>query len=667
MGPSFNEQFDQHGAWRRGFAQQLHTLGEWLASHELLDAAVQERLQRLEAQVRGDKVMVAFVAEFSRGKSELINAVFFAHYGRRLMPASAGRTTMCPAELAWDPELAPCLRLLSIDTRESPDSLGHWRMRPQTWLQLSLDVSNAQQIADTLAKVAEVRKVTIEQARAWGFWQDEEGQDDLQVDAQGLVEVPMWRHALINMPHPLLKQGLVILDTPGLNAVGAEPELTVNLIAQAHAVVFVLAADTGVTKSDLAIWRDHIQPPSSLEQATGQRVLAESRLVVLNKIDTLWDSLSTGAQVQTQLQRQRQESAQMLGVALDRVVPVSAQKGLVAKISHNDSLLQASGLPAFEDLLANDIMGQRQSVLQTAVMANVQQLQAEVERVLNIRRRDLDDQMAELRSLRGKNANVIEAMRNRIEGEQQDFNASASKIQALRTVHLRMLGELFAHLGAPSLRRELTELKTALEQRGLKLGARKIYAQTFERLHALAVQAQASALEIQRMLGATFAELNAEYGFSLQNPAPLQLPDFERDLRAIEGSYLQYLGLGHALQLSKAGFSQRLVKALAMRLRTVFESAANDVDLWSKSATAQLDAQLKERKRSFTRRIEAVDRIRSAATGLEERIAEIEAADSQLTMLQVQLGQTAMHLLQPLAKASSVPAATVALEKSLVS
>ena len=76
MGPSFNEQFDQHGAWRRAFAQQLKQLAEWMSGHDLMDAAVQERLQRLENQVRTDKVMVAFVAEFSRGKSELINAIF---------------------------------------------------------------------------------------------------------------------------------------------------------------------------------------------------------------------------------------------------------------------------------------------------------------------------------------------------------------------------------------------------------------------------------------------------------------------------------------------------------------------------------------------------------------------------------------------------------------
>lgn len=76
MNPSFNEQFDQHGTWRRAFAQRLRGLSEWLAAQDLLDAAVMERIQRLESQVRSDKVTVAFVAEFSRGKSELINAIF---------------------------------------------------------------------------------------------------------------------------------------------------------------------------------------------------------------------------------------------------------------------------------------------------------------------------------------------------------------------------------------------------------------------------------------------------------------------------------------------------------------------------------------------------------------------------------------------------------------
>ncbi|NTV86666.1 MAG: dynamin family protein, partial [Burkholderiaceae bacterium] len=258
MAASFNQQFDQHGAWRREFTQRLKLLGDWMKDHELLDAALQERLHRLEVQVRADKVMVAFVAEFSRGKSELINAIFFADYGRRIMPASAGRTTMCPTELGYDADVPACLRLLPIQTRLQPQALMEWRLVPEKWTRVDLDVNDGAQLAGAMEKVAETLRVTKDEARALGFWHDDAPADNPLIDADGRVEVPRWRHALINMAHPLLQQGLVVLDTPGLNAIGAEPELTVNLIPQAQAAVFILAADTGVTKSDLGIWREYL-------------------------------------------------------------------------------------------------------------------------------------------------------------------------------------------------------------------------------------------------------------------------------------------------------------------------------------------------------------------------------------------------------------------------
>lgn len=628
MGPSFNEQFDQHGAWRRAFALQLQQLADWMGSHELMDAAVQERLRRLEEQVRTDKVMVAFVAEFSRGKSELINAVFFAGYGRRIMPASAGRTTMCPTELGYDPAVAPSLRLLPIETRLQPQGLADWRLRPEQWEEVALDVKDAEQLARSFEKVSEVRRVSVDEARALGFWSDDDPADNPLPDAEGRVEVPRWRHALINIAHPLLKQGLVILDTPGLNAVGAEPELTINLIPQAHAVVFILGADTGVTRSDLAIWREHLAAPGQASDA---------RLVVLNKIDTLWDTLNTPEQLRAQLDRQCRGSAETLGVPLAQVLPVSAQKGLIAKIQGDDALLAASGLPRLEEALSEGIMGRRQAILRSAVAAGVAQLQAEATRTINIRQRDLDDQMLELRSLRGKNASVIDSMRGRIEQEQQDFEASAARIQAVRAVHLRLLREVFQQLGSRSLRSELTPLAEALKARGLKLGVRKTYADTFERLRVLMQGAQQAGTEIHDMLGGTFRQLNAEFGFSLQPPAPVQLGHFVQDITQIEERHLQYLGMGNALRLAQPEFTQRLVRALGMRLRTVFESAANDLELWSKSATAQLDAQLRERKRSFARRIEAVDRIQQAASGLVDRLAEIEQAERALAELEGRL------------------------------
>jgi len=635
VGTSFNEQFDQHGVWRREFALRLKLLSEWLKDHELLDAAIEERLRRLENQMRSDKVMVAFVAEFSRGKSELINAVFFAGYKRRIMPASAGRTTMCPTELGYDAEVPPCLRQLPIETRLQPQPLMEWRLAPEKWTRVDLDVNNSAQLAQALEKVSEVLHVTKDEAKALGFWNEDTPEDNPLVGADGKVEVPRWRHALINIAHPLLKQGLVILDTPGLNAIGAEPELTVNLIPQAHAVVFILAADTGVTKSDLAIWREHLISDADDGAA---------RLVVLNKIDTMWDSLSTPTQVQAQIDRQRATSAEILGLRREQVIPVSAQKGLVAKVKNDPELLAASQLPVLERALAHDVMSERQSLLRAAVAGTVGELRVEAGRALNIRRRDLAEQMLELKGLRGKNTSVIKHMRLRIEQEQRDFDVSGAKIHAVRSVHLKLLREVFALLGTAALKEEMGQLTHALRQPGIKLGVRRSYALTFDRLREGLRKAQTKSGDIQSMLTGTFRQLNAEYGFSLQPPKEPDLARFERDLDLVERSHQQYLGVGNALRLAQPEFADRLVRALATRLRVIYESALGEVELWNKAAAAQLDAQLRERRRNFSRRIEAIERIQQAASGLDDRILEIEAQDTAVDELEAKLAELTAHL-----------------------
>jgi len=633
---SFNDQFDQHGVWRREFALRLKLLAEWLKDHDLLDAAVEERLRRLETQVRSDKVMVAFVAEFSRGKSEMINAIFFAGYGRRIMPASAGRTTMCPTEMGYDSDVPPCLRLLPIETRLQPQALMEWRMAPEKWTRIDLDVNNPQQLALALEKVAETRLVTQDDARALGFWNSQSPEDNPLVDAQGMVEVPKWRHALINIAHPLLKQGLVILDTPGLNAIGAEPELTVSLIPQAQAVVFILGADTGVTKSDLSIWREHL-----VNESGGD----DNRLVVLNKIDTLWDELSSPGQIKAQIERQKRSTAEILGVSPERVIAVSAQKGLVAKVTSDAALLEQSCLRQLEDVLGQGVLGRRQKILGAAMAQGISDLRLETGRVINIRKRDLTEQTMELKGLQGKNATVIRHMRSRISQEQAEFDQGGAKIHAVRSVHLKLLREVFAILGPKVLKAEMTQLTDSLMQKGLKLGVKRSYGETFDRLRANLNRVQGLTGEIQNMLAATFRQLNAEYGFSLQAPAEPQMDAYLKDLDMVERSHLQYLGIGNAFKLAQPEFADRLVRALSTRLRAVHETALGEVELWSKSAAAQLDAQLRERRRNFSRRIEAIDRIQQAAGGLEERIREIDVQEATLDQLDIKLVELTDYLI----------------------
>jgi Dynamin family len=633
----FNTQFDQHGVWRREFALRLKLLSDWMGDHELLDAAAQERLQRLESQVRLDKVMVAFVAEFSRGKSELINAIFFAEYGRRLMPASAGRTTMCPTELGYDAEVAPCLRLLPIETRLQPQALMEWRMTPEKWTRIDLDINDGDQMAAAFEKVAEVRRVSQDEARALGFWHDATPEDNPLPQADGMIEVPKWRHALINIAHPLLRQGLVILDTPGLNAIGAEPELTVSLIPQAHAVIFILGADTGVTKSDLAIWREHLITEGNP---------ADCRYVVLNKIDTLWDALSTPAQIQAQIESQRNSSAEILGLPPDHVIPVSAQKGLVAKVTGDQALLEASHLLDLERALGGGLLSQRQNLLRSTIANGVGELRVEASRAVHVRRRDLAEQLIELRGLRGKGNNVMKHMLSRIDQEHTEFDASGARIHAVRSVHLKLLRDVFNILGSNTLRAELKQLGAAIKQPGLKLGAKKAYAQTFERLRSGLSEAQTTSSEIATMLQSSFKQLNSEFGFSLQAPKMPDLGRFERDLNTVERSHQQYLSLGNTLRLAQGDFADRLVRALATRLRVVYESAQSEVEMWNKSAASQLDSQLRERRRNFGRRMEAVERIQEAAGNLDERIADFEQQERSLDQVESKLVELTTRLIQ---------------------
>ena len=117
------------------------------------------------------------------------------------------------------------------------------------------------------------------------------------------------------------------------------------------------------------------------------------------------------------------------------------------------------------------------------------------------------------------------------------------------------------------------------------------------------------------------------------------------DLDLVERSHLQYLGVGNAFRLAQTEFSDLLVRALGTRVRVIHETALGDIELWSKSAAAQLDAQLRERRRNFGRRLEAIDRIQQAAGGLDDRIGEIQMQGDTLNQLDAKLKELTEYLM----------------------
>ncbi|WP_347914799.1 dynamin-like GTPase family protein [Pseudomonas aeruginosa] len=378
-----SHQIDAYVAWKRELMREITRYRGWLERSRLNSPAVEAKLERALRQLRADHITLAFVGEFSRGKTELINSLFFAGYGQRMLPSHAGRTTMCPTELFHDPRAERSyIHLLPIETRLADASVAQFKRVPRHWVNIPLDTGDPEGMAQAFAQVAKTKALPVEQAIQLGFHPDA-----LEAaDEPDQVRVPAWRHALVNFDHPLLRQGLRILDTPGLNALGSEPELTLSMLPNAQAILFLLSADAGVTASDMEIWQKYIQP---LREDGHSSLFA-----VLNKIDVLWDDLSGERFVQNAIRLIQDGTARQLGLQRGDVLPLSAKQALLAKVRGEPALLERSRLDRLEALLCERIVAQKEALLENAVLGQVLGLLHNSQHLLRLRLEKVEEQRA---------------------------------------------------------------------------------------------------------------------------------------------------------------------------------------------------------------------------------------------------------------------------------
>jgi hypothetical protein len=626
---NLTEQFSAYSRWRSNAGEAVVRLRTWLARNDVGDAQSDLRLQYLLERLNDDKLTVAFVAEFSRGKSELINAIFFGDHGDRILPSSAGRTTMCPTELQWSKGASPELRLLPIRTRARQTPVSEFKRYREEWTIDSLTAVDASSLQRALARVGETERVSIEEARGLGFAVDPAGEQGIKPGTDGAVEIPRWRHAVIQFPHPLLEQGLVVLDTPGLNAIGAEPELTLSMLPNAHAVLFILAADTGVTQSDLAVWRNYVQ---------GGGARQRGRLVVLNKIDGLWDGLREEAQIDLEIDRQVDSVAETLGVDRGAIFPVSAQKGLVARIQDDASLLERSRIPALERALSDDLLPTKQDIVRDDTLAETREVTAQTRALLEARLSGLREQLQELTDLRGKNQSVIEYMMRKIRTEKDEFEQGLQKYYAVRSVFSNLTNSLLDHMGLDALRDETRRTREAMLESTFTRGLRDAMEGYFRNLRAKLQRSTSEIGEITRMLEAMYKRFSVEHGLKLSPPASFSTLRYETELDRLEATFNRQINTALTLVTTeKHALTQKFFETVAMQARRTFEVANQDVEQWLRAVMSPLETQVREYQIQLKRRLESVKRIHEATDTLESRVDELKQGESGVCALIAEL------------------------------
>jgi hypothetical protein len=589
---------------------------DWLDLHQGMDAERNLRLLDTADALKKDRLTLAFVAEFSRGKTELINALFFADYGCRLLPSDAGRTTMCPTEIYFDPQEEPSLRLLPIESRLGVLSLAHLKLQPVEWSRVKLDPDQPDQVAHTLCKLSEVKRVPPEEARALGLWEENDLTHIIHED--GTVEIPAWRYAMLNIPHPLLKAGLTILDTPGLNALGAEPELTLSAIPSAHAVLFLLAADSGVTKSDLEIWQNYVQ------------CHANYHVAVLNKIDMLWDELKSEAETSATIQRQVEDTARILKLPINQVISVSAQKALVGKVKKDADLIARSGVMNLEQVMGNTIIPARREIVTHAAMTEIGAMLDTQRMRLAGRMRAVALEWQDLSSLTGKSKGAIQKMRERMVKDRERYDATADEFKLTRRTVMLQGDELRHKLDARALEQLLREAHARMEGRWTTNGLIQNMRDLADRVRNRFSRASQLSNNVKDYLNQASERFHREHGLATMVIPLLDLTAYHHRIERLVQQTEVFCTDPANLLVEKRFMIRRFYGGVADEVRKAFGLAAKDAERWLRIALDPIMVRIMEHKTMLGSRLDNLKQTLANMDQLKARMFELKSEAAEL-------------------------------------
>ncbi|MEO5676852.1 MAG: dynamin family protein, partial [Usitatibacter sp.] len=614
----FETEIARYNRWREDLTQSVHAYHDWLESNAQLDVQQSIRFYDLLENLNKGRLMLAFLAEFSRGKSELINALFFSSFKERLLPSDVGRTTMCPTEIFHDPSEEPYLKLLSVETRYRDESISQLKNMPVEWSKVRLNVNSAADMKKALKALADTKRVYALEARMLGLAPMLNEKGELPGEEE-LVEVPAWRYAMVNYPHPLLSNGLSILDTPGLNALGMEPELTINTIPNAHAILFLLSIDTGVTKSDLEIWDRYVKP--GLPQ----------KLAVLNNVDLMWDELKTPAEIEKAVARMVDTTAQHLHLPRERIFAISAQKGLLGKIREDAGLVKKSGIDVLEKFLADEIVPMKRQILCKAVVNEIGGMMNSSRASIAKRQQANQAEIAELNGLVGKSRDVVTKLWAKITSEKNAYNAALAEYKVNHAAFGKKRSALMDQLNGQKLDLALAKSAQAIEdswttitlQRGMN-SLVKDMSSDFERVFA-------GSEDIKKLMQGVYNTFIEKFGFQRMTIPSLDLDPHRTKLQLLVMQTEAFVKDPVNVVVKEKHFVvKNFYGTLVKAARANFVDAKNQAERWMQAVTLPLEVQIKDHKAQLQSRLDNLAKINEKTTSINEQMAILKAAEGSL-------------------------------------
>ena len=354
------------------------------------------------------------------------------------------------------------------------------------------------------------------------------------------------------------------------------------------------------------------------------------------------------ANVNSTIKAQCSTAAKMLEIDDKSVFPVSAQKGLLAKIRHDKDLLEKSNILSLETILSTDILPKKQEIVRDSVVGEIGSMVKESRDLIASRLTDTNKQLKELQGLSGKNEDVITHLLKKTRQEQAVYYKSVESFQANRKLFTDAHTELLSILSLNSLDNLMAETRKDMAKTWTTVDLKNAMKEFFDFIQTTINEASSNTDKLNTLIQGVYRKFNAEHNLGDTKPKMFSINKYKRDMERLYHEADAYRKSPVTTMTEQSFVVKKFFISMVSHARNTFFNAHQQAEAWGKAAMAPLVSRIKERKDQMEKRLESLRKINESRDTLQARITELESTAEKLNQQLADLNILMETLNQPL-------------------
>ena len=269
-------------------------------------------------------------------------------------------------------------------------------------------------------------------------------------------------------------------------------------------------------------------------------------------------------------------------------MPISAQKALLGRIKDDKALILRSQINDVEDVLANTILGNKESVMWDNIIGQSSRLIEDAQQVLKSRKEQLEKQAEEIKGIRGSTESELNELLEKSRIAQQEFKKRQLALRPSQRLLERQTEVLLDSIGKEPLdeiiQRTLHEMVESRTSIGMMRTTRRFYQAIEAMMNEFCREAELS----NKMAESMYAKFSRDFDVDLLEARYLKAKIYRRELQHLLDESSQ---LNRNLMLTLAEQSvavKRFFTTTVNNIAMFFKHIRKELRQWSREVMLPL-------------------------------------------------------------------------------